>query len=146
MSYSLSEGPMKDVARIMRSNFAAIGVDLSDMGMEAGAWRDSAFLNWDYDITMGTFASGPDPAIGAETFYLCDRIERVFGKNASGYCNPEVDTLFKAAAREIDEPKRVGMYHQDIGPDRRGRSALVAVGPLLPDRLQRQGRWASRTT
>lgn len=112
VSYSLAEGPLNDVARLMRSNFAAVGVDLVDQGMDAGAWRDSAFVKWDFDITMGSFASGPDPAIGAQTFFLCSRIEPLFGRNASGYCNPKVDELLNTAAQELDEAKRVQLYHQ----------------------------------
>ncbi len=112
ISYSLSEGPMNDVSRLLRSQFAAVGVELVDKGMEASAWRDTSFVKWDYDITMGSFASGPDPAIGAEAFYTCKRIERLSGRNASGYCNAEVDKLFEAGGRELDEGKRTEAYRK----------------------------------
>jgi peptide/nickel transport system substrate-binding protein len=112
ITYALSEGPMNDVARLLRAQFAAVGVDLVDQGMEASAWRESSFVKWDYDITMGSFASGPDPAIGAEAFYTCKRIERLSGRNASGYCNPEVDALFEEGGRELDEGKRLVAYRK----------------------------------
>ena len=112
ISFSQAEAPLNNVARLMRAHFAKIGVDLKVMGMDPAAWRDSAFRNWDFDLTMGTYATGPDPAIGAETFYVCRKIEKVPGLNASGYCNPEVDALFAAAAKELDEAKRVSLYHQ----------------------------------
>ena len=51
-------------------------------------------------------------AIGAETFYICRRIEKIPGRNASGYCNPKLDELFAAAAQELDEKKRVALYHE----------------------------------
>ncbi len=112
VSFSQSEAPLNNVARLMRTYFARIGVDLKVMGMDPAAWRDSAFRNWDFDLTMGTYATGPDPAIGAETFYICRRIEKIPGRNASGYCNPKLDELFAAAAQELDEKKRVALYHE----------------------------------
>jgi peptide/nickel transport system substrate-binding protein len=112
VSYPITETPLAGAARLMRSNFAAVGVDLVDMGMETAAWRDASFMKWNFDITMGSFASGPDPAIGAQNFFLCSRIQRLSGYNASGYCSPELDKIFGAAAGETDEPKRIALYHQ----------------------------------
>lgn len=33
-------------------------------------------------------------------------------RNASGYCNPELDEIFAAAASEVDEAKRAALYAQ----------------------------------
>ena len=33
-------------------------------------------------------------------------------RNASGYCNPKLDEIFAAAAKELDETKRVTLYHE----------------------------------
>ncbi|MEO3999531.1 ABC transporter substrate-binding protein [Mesorhizobium sp. CAU 1732] len=112
ISYSLAEGPMQNVSRLLRSQFSAVGVDLVDEGMETSAWRDRSFVQWDYDITMGSYASGPDPAIGASAFFTCDRIQRISGHNASGYCDEKVDALFEAGGRELDDRKRIDFYRQ----------------------------------
>ncbi|KAA0971853.1 ABC transporter substrate-binding protein [Aureimonas fodinaquatilis] len=112
ISYALSEGPMQNVAQLLRSNFAAVGVDLVDQGMETSAWRDRSFVQWDFDITMGSYASGPDPAIGAAAFYTCDRIQRISGHNASAYCNEEVDALFSQGSQELNEDRRIEIYHE----------------------------------
>jgi peptide/nickel transport system substrate-binding protein len=115
ISFSNTEGPMNNVARLMKAQFARIGVDLKIMGMDPATWRDSAFRNWDFDVTMGSYATGPDPAIGAETFYICKRIEKIPGRNASGYCNPKLDETFATAAKELDETKRASLYHEVQG-------------------------------
>ncbi|MFD1910953.1 ABC transporter substrate-binding protein [Halodurantibacterium flavum] len=112
VSYDLKEGPMNNAAQLMRSYFAAIGVDLVIQGMESGAWRDSAFTKWDFDITMGSFSTGPDPAVGVERLYVCRNIEPLMARNASGYCNPELDEILAEAGREGDEARRVELYHQ----------------------------------
>ena len=112
ITYALSEGPLQNVTRLLRSQFSAVGVDLVDEGMESAAWRQKSFVDWDYDITMGSFASGPDPAIGASAFYTCARIQRLSGHNASGYCNQEVDALFEAGGQELDEQKRIEIYRK----------------------------------
>src|SRR5262249_50300556 len=70
------------------------------------------FKNWDYDITMGSFATGPDPAIGVSRLYSCKTIERLLGRNASGYCNQGLDQIFDQAAKDPDEAKRVALSHQ----------------------------------
>ena len=56
---------------------------------------------------MGTYATGPDPAIGAETFYICRRIEEIPGRNAPGYCNPKLDELPARRGRSSIEKKCV---------------------------------------
>ncbi|GHC78950.1 ABC transporter substrate-binding protein [Limoniibacter endophyticus] len=112
VSYSLSEGPMANVSKLLRAQFAKVGVEVIDEGMEMSAWREKAYVKWDFDVTMGSYASGPDPATGAAGFYTCDRIVPRSGFNASGYCNPELDKLFEAAGKELNEANRINLYHQ----------------------------------
>jgi peptide/nickel transport system substrate-binding protein len=112
VSFDLKEGPMNDVARLMRANFAAVGVDLDIQALDSGAWRDTAFKDWNFDITMGSFSTGPDPAVGVERIYVCRNIERLMARNASGYCNPKLDEVLASAGKEMDEPKRVNFYRE----------------------------------
>jgi peptide/nickel transport system substrate-binding protein len=112
VSFDQKEGPMDDVARLMRANFARIGVDLVIQGMDTGAWTETAFRQWNYDITMGSFSTGPDPAIGVERLYVCRMREKLLGRNASGYCNPEMDAMLEAAGKETDDAKRAVIYHK----------------------------------
>lgn len=110
LSYSQSEGPMQNTAALIRAQWARIGVNVITQPMESGAWRDTVYRRWDFDIQMGTWATGPDPAIGVQGIYTCETIDPNGGRNASGYCNPELDDVFFAAAREVDHPTRVALY------------------------------------
>ena len=112
LNFDQKEGPMNDVAQLLRVYFAKVGVDVRIMPMDTGAWVDTNFKKWDFDVTMGSFATGPDPAIGTEVRYACRFIVQQTGRNASGYCNEEIDKLFEAAGKELDEKKRAGYYHQ----------------------------------
>lgn len=112
VSFDQKEGPMNNVALLLRAQFARVGVDVNVVAQDTGAWIDNNFKKWDYDVTMGSFATGPDPAIGTEVIYICKNIVPVLGRNASGYCNPALDEVFAQAGREIDEAKRVQLYHQ----------------------------------
>lgn len=112
VSYDLKDGAMGDTARLMRAYFADVGIDLKIEGMDSGAWRETAFGQWDFDLTMGSFSTGPDPAIGTERLYVCRNIQKLMARNASGYCNPELDEIFAAAASEVDEAKRAALYAQ----------------------------------
>lgn len=112
LNFDQKEGPMNDVAQLLRVQFAKIGVDVNIMPMDTGAWVDTNFKKWNFDVTMGSFATGPDPAIGTEVRYACRFIVQQTGRNASGYCNEEVDKLFAAAGKELDETKRAEFYHK----------------------------------
>lgn len=112
VSFDVKEGPMDDTARLMRIHLAKIGIDLVIEPLDSNAWREKAFKQWDFDITMGSFSTGPDPAIGTERLYVCRNITHLFARNASGYCNPELDEIFAEAAQETDEAARVALYHQ----------------------------------
>jgi peptide/nickel transport system substrate-binding protein len=110
LSYDQSEGPMNNTAQLIRAQWARIGVELQVMPMESGAWKEAVYRRWDFDIQMGTWATGPDPAIGVQGIYTCETINPDGGRNASGYCNEALDEVFFAAAQEVDHEARVALY------------------------------------
>ncbi len=115
VSYDKKQGPLGPASKLMRIQLSKIGVDVKIMAMDSGAWRDTAFKNWDFDITLGSFSTGPDPAIGTERLYVCRNVKKLFARNASGYCNPKLDELFAAASKELNEEKRVAYYRDAMG-------------------------------
>ena len=112
ISYDKKQGPLTPAAKLMRIHLGKIGVELKISALDSGSWRDSVFKKWDYDMTMGSFSTGPDPAIGTERLYVCRNIKKLFARNASGYCNPKLDEVFEAAAKELNEEKRIALYHE----------------------------------
>lgn len=114
LSYDQNEGPMTNTAALIRAHWARIGVNLIVSPMESGAWREAVYRRWDFDIQMGTWATGPDPAIGVQGIYTCETIDPNGGRNASGYCNEDLDAVFFEAAQEVDHAQRVELYAQAV--------------------------------
>ncbi|MCC7105091.1 MAG: hypothetical protein IT307_08095 [Chloroflexi bacterium] len=104
-------GAMNGAAEIMREQLRPVGINLVLQPLDLAAWTESAYIKWDFDLTLGSFQTGPDPAYIA-TNYLSANIERRQGGNLMGYSNPTVDQLFKLGEREIDNSKRVGIYKE----------------------------------
>jgi peptide/nickel transport system substrate-binding protein len=61
---------------------------------------------------MGSYQTGPDPAVAVARLYITKNIQKLMGRNLMGYSNPKVDELFDAGEREIDHSKRVKIYQQ----------------------------------
>jgi peptide/nickel transport system substrate-binding protein len=66
-----------------------------------------------YDIAeFSTNTAFPDPDTSR---FLCDQVvsaDNPSGGNWQGYCNPEVDALFKEQAVTIDAARRIEIFHQ----------------------------------
>ena len=103
-------GALQSAAEIMREQLREIGVDLQLKPSDPAAWVDGAFLKWDFDLTMGSFGTGPDPKIGVSRLYKTENIQRLPSANLMGYSNPEVDSLLARADRELDANQRAQLY------------------------------------
>lgn len=114
LSYFTGLAPLEPTSKLMLIQLNKVGIGVQITPMDSGAWRDIVFKNWDFDITMGSFQTGTDPAIGVERLYICKNIQRLFARNVSGYCNPELDEVFAKAAKELNEEKRVALYHEAV--------------------------------
>lgn len=106
-------GGLQATAEIMREELRPLGIDLILEPKDYAVWMESAHLKWDFDISMGSYQTGPDPAVAVSRLYITKNIQKLMGRNLMGYSNPKVDELFDAGEREIDRAKRVKIY-QDI--------------------------------
>ena len=104
-------GALHAAAELMREQLRNIGVDLVLEPKDYSVWMQSAHLKWDFDLSMGSYQTGPDPAVAVARLYITKNIEKLMGRNLMGYSNPKVDELFEAGEREIDLKKRVQIYH-----------------------------------
>jgi peptide/nickel transport system substrate-binding protein len=104
-------GALHAAAELMREQLRDIGVDLVLEPKDYSVWMQSAHLKWDFDLSMGSYQTGPDPAVAVARLYITKNIEKLMGRNLMGYSNPKVDELFEAGEREIDLKKRVPIYH-----------------------------------
>jgi peptide/nickel transport system substrate-binding protein len=104
-------GALHAAAELMREQLREIGVDLVLEPRDYSVWMQSAHLKWDFDLSMGSYQTGPDPAVAVARLYITKNIEKLMGRNLMGYSNPKVDELFDAGEREIDLKKRTQIYH-----------------------------------
>ena len=121
-------GALHAAAELMREQLREIGVDLVLEPKDYSVWMQSAHLRWDFDLSMGSYQTGPDPAVAVARLYVTKNIEKLMGRNLMGYSNPKVDELFDAGEREIDLKKRTQIYH-DV------QALLVEDVPGLWDRI-----------
>jgi peptide/nickel transport system substrate-binding protein len=117
-------GGLQATAEIMREELKPLGIDLILEPKDYAVWMESAHLKWDFDLSMGSYQTGPDPAVAVARLYLTKNIQKLMGRNLMGYANPKVDELFDAGEREIDHQKRVKIY-QDV------QEILVDDAPAL---------------
>jgi peptide/nickel transport system substrate-binding protein len=69
------------------------------------------FLDWDYDLTLQSFVSSGDPAIGYHRLYVTTTTKAQF-TNQTGYTNPTVDDLLNKAAITPNQKDRAPFYQQ----------------------------------
>jgi peptide/nickel transport system substrate-binding protein len=99
------------MGEIMGRNLAAVGIKPVLTPLERGTWISRSFTAYEFDMTVGSFALGPDPDIGTERLYNSNNIkDGAPFVNSSPYHNPEVDKLFDAQRVEIDFAKRKAIY------------------------------------
>ena len=99
-------GALQSAAEIMRENLRAVGIDLRLQPLDGATWMDAAHVKWDFDISLGSYQTGPDPSVGVSRLYITKNISRRIGTNLMGYSNEKVDKLFDQAEVEMNAAKR----------------------------------------
>jgi len=69
------------------------------------------FAKRDFDLTLQSYFSAGDPAIGYHRMYLTNNAGTPL-TNASGYSDPTVDALLAQAATAPDREKRAAIYRK----------------------------------
>ncbi len=104
-------GAIPSAGDIMREQLKAVGIDLQIQPMDYAAHQEVTWKKWDFDLSMLSAQTGPDPS-GALRLYLTDNIKPLVSHNMMGYSNPKVDALAKAGDLELDEAKRAAIYKE----------------------------------
>ena len=102
---------MRAAAAILRDNLRAIGMPMEIVALERAVQLDTVFKKRDFDITLQSYFSAGDPAIGYHRIYETNDSGRPF-TNASGYSNKAVDALFAEAATAPDRDRRAVLYRK----------------------------------
>lgn len=86
------------IMNILVDYLARVGIELRPRPLEAQAFNDAVFINWDFDTVLRGIATGVNPTSHAAwRAYYCSNIKRELRMNNEGYCNPQADALFDAA-------------------------------------------------
>ncbi len=109
--YDAARPQMIATAQIVRENLRAIGLDIVLEPLERSVLNDKVFTKRDFDLTLQSYFSAGDPAIGYHRLYLTDTSHALL-TNPSGYSNPDVDRLLGEAATAPDFGQRAGLYRQ----------------------------------
>ena len=132
--HTQESSPVPAIATIWQDQMAEIGVDVDIQLVPSDVYYggDDMWLEVDFGIT--DWGSRPYPQPYLDLAYVCDA-----QWNESHWCDPELDELAAAAAKEMDHDERVRLYHeiQEIFMER-GPILVFFVNNLwgASDRLQ----------
>ena len=110
----MSEQPdLPASAEVVRSNWKDIGVEVVLDAVERQVMYQRVYNMRNYDVTVQSYTSAGDPAIGIQRVYHTDESRSPF-VNPTGYSNTVVDDLFGKAASVVDFKER-GKYYKEVG-------------------------------
>jgi len=115
--FSNSYPEFQQVALALKSMWGAVGVDVTVEAMEDATLMKKAYVDRDFDVTMNSYTSYSDPALGIARAFVTSGIGKTFA-NPSGYSNPEVDKLF--------EDGESGTTYEQRGPAYRKVQEIIA--------------------
>lgn len=103
------------LSEYIKTSLGKVGLHVVLESTDAGNWA-KRYSDWDFEMVVTYLYQYSDPALGVDRSYLSDNMRKgVYGTNASGYKNPEVDKLLHAARLEVDPAKRQSLYSQGFG-------------------------------
>jgi len=105
-----TEDPFNGLAQVVRSQLAAVGIDVSLDGKDIGSVLDDLFASKFDGGLMIDFSGRIDPELGMAAFYRTNG-----ANNFEKYSNPKVDELLNRAAHITDQKQRAALYQQVQG-------------------------------
>jgi len=109
--YDAARPQLRATAQIVRDNLRQIGMDVDLQPLERAVQIDRVFTKHDFDLTLQSYFSAGDPAIGYHRLYLTQVANKSF-TNATGYSNADVDRMLGDAATAPDREQRAKIYRQ----------------------------------
>jgi peptide/nickel transport system substrate-binding protein len=109
--YDAARPQLRGAAQIVRDNLRQIGMDVDLQPLERAVQIERVFTKHDFDLTLQSYFSAGDPAIGYHRIYQTQTGNKAF-TNATGYSNAEVDGLLGDAATAPDRDERAKIYRR----------------------------------
>ena len=104
-----ARAPFITAAQIIKENLKEIGFDVEVQTLERAVMTTKVYTDRDFDLTLQSFVSSGDPAIGYHRLYVTTT-NKVASTNATGYSNAKVDELFAKAATTPEQKDRAPLY------------------------------------
>jgi peptide/nickel transport system substrate-binding protein len=98
-------------AEIIKDNLRDVGIDVTVQVFDRTSFIDRVFRQWDFDLAMQLFTTGPDPTVSVTPRYHSNQIRRAPFVNGMGYSNPEVDALFDRETAITNAAERSQVWH-----------------------------------
>ena len=99
--------PFEWVARVVQSEWTAIGLSVKMAGLDGQIWTDKVYKRHDFDASIISLTARTNPVLGIDRSYLCNQGSVPYA-NPTGYCNAELDKLIaEAAATPLDKQRAV---------------------------------------
>ena len=111
MPFDLGRPQMRAQSQIIQDNLRQVGLEVRLEPLERSVLIDRVFTKRDFDLTLASFYSAGDPAIGYTRLYVTTTGTSP-NTNASGYANPKVDDLLGQAATAADRAARARAYKE----------------------------------
>jgi peptide/nickel transport system substrate-binding protein len=106
--------PFEWVARVVQSEWTAIGVGVKMAGLDGQIWTDKVYKRHDFDASIISLTARTNPVLGIDRSYLCNQGSVPYA-NPTGYCNAELDKLIaQAAATPLDKQQAVYAKYAEI--------------------------------
>ncbi len=102
---------LQQAAIAMKSMWQKVGVDVTVETLEDATIMKRVYQDRDFDITLISYTSYSDPALGVARAYSAATIGRSFG-NPSGYTDPKVETLFDQGKKAVAYEDRAKYYQE----------------------------------
>jgi peptide/nickel transport system substrate-binding protein len=95
----------------IKQQLGKIGIKVTTRASDLPGWLRRIYTDWDFHFTINFLNNYADPAIGVERAYVSSNIKKGTPfTNSMNYANPEVDTLFSQAGREMNPAVRAQLY------------------------------------
>ncbi|HWK66951.1 MAG TPA: ABC transporter substrate-binding protein [Rhizobiaceae bacterium] len=101
----ISAAPYDAVAKVVQSQWSAIGIDVKLSTLDQQIWTDKVYKQRDFDASVISLTGRTNPVLGVDRSFVCNQGSVPYA-NPTGYCNPEFDKVaLEAAAAPLGQQK-----------------------------------------
>ena len=109
--FDVGRPQMRAQSQIIQDNLRQVGLEARLEPLERSVLFERVYAKRDFDLTLQSFYSAGDPAIGYTRLYNTYTGTSP-STNASGYSNPKVDEMLGQAATAADRDARAKIYKE----------------------------------